>query len=501
MKKQYLYFIPALAFLAVYHGTFLHIIRDWATPEGSHGILIFAVGIYLVWIRRHEIMQLQPDPALMPGGFVFAAGCLAFYAGVISSTLVVQTLSMIPVLLGMILLFGGISHFKYLWLPVCYLVFLTGFVEYFLGGFAIYVQQMTAWSAAAILRIMGFPVFLDYTIITLPHISLEVVRACSGISHIIALLALAIPLAHLTQKNRIRKIVVVVSALGIGFLANTIRIVLIGLYTKINPDVPIHGPNETLRVTIIFFVGLVVLLLFNAMLAGWKTGRGGQPDPGEDKRPDPPGGFSAAFFSSGSAFTRKQVYSFVLWVFICTVTLGLVLFQTPKPVEIGRSLSDFPRYIAGFKAADIPHAGERIRPFEADSELIRRYENENGKQVELYIGYLEIQDRKRKIVGYQSAWLHQEASRISFRKNDDTIVVNRTRSDDRQRPSDIYFWYSLDGKTVRNQYVGKAVTFLNGMFKRRTNGAVVIVSTRNEQDDIAPFIAEMYQAITNHLNQ
>lgn len=499
MKKQLLYALVPIVFIGSYYGIILHVIRGWTTPDGSHGFLIFVVAVYLVWIRRHEILRLRVVPAIMPGSILFAAGCFVYFAGEISSTLVVQMLSMIPVLLGIILLFGGIHYFTILWLPVCYLVFLTGFVEHLLGSFTIYIQQLTAWLAAIVFRLLGYPVFLDQTIIALPHISLEVVRACSGISHIVALLALAIPLAYLTQKTIARKLVLIVSTLFIGLFANGFRIVLIGIYTQLNPGMPVHGPQETLRVTIIFFVGLLLLLLFNKILAGKKPNKmrkenepDGSNDPGHKRA-------SAARFASPSALTRKQIASFVLGGVIFMATIGLLTFQIPRPVGIARPFTAFPLHIAGFTGRDIDHVGDGIRPFRADSELLRRYENENGQSVDFYIGYFEIQDAKRKMVGYPRSWMHEGSSRLRIEKDGKTFVVNKTGSRDGADPSDIYFWYAMDGRFVKNEYAAKILTFLNGLFNRKTNGAVIVISTRNEELDIAPFLFEAGRAVKTHL--
>ncbi|MFW6335035.1 MAG: exosortase-associated EpsI family protein, partial [Desulfosalsimonas sp.] len=63
-----------------------------------------------------------------------------------------------------------------------------------------------------------------------------------------------------------------------------------------------------------------------------------------------------------------------------------------------------------------------------------------------------------------------------------------------------YFWYSMNGRIIRNQYVGKAMTFLNALFTRTTNAAVIVVATPNDQEEMQPFLAGLVDAVQNHLS-
>lgn len=495
MKKLFLYSLLPIVIVLAYRDIIVHIARSWTTAYGSHGILIFAVSIYLVWIKKDELLQLRAEPALLPGGLLLFAGCFTYFAGEIGSAIVVQMLSMIPVLLGVILLFGGFSYFRIFFLPVSYLVFLTGFVEHLLGNIAIYMQQFTAWFAAVFFRLFGLPVFVDYTIIELPHITLEVVRGCSGISHIVALFALAVPLAGLAQRTWPRKIVLVFSALVIGLFANTMRIVLIGTYTMFFPNAGVHGPYEILSVTVIFFFGLLILLLFSSIL----DRKNGKHHPGE-KKTGVNRDVLPKSYDHRDRFTPKQVFSFVVGGAIFVITLCFVYFYTPQAAKLDRPLHDFPRYIAGFTGKDIVHVNEHLRPFAADSELLRQYENDGNQSVIVYIGYFEIQDRNRKIIDYRRAWMHEESSRVTIAQDEKTVAVNRTRLRSHGASEDVYFWYMINGRIIRNQYMGKILTFLNGLFTRTNNAAVIVISTKNEASEIMPLLTELVEAVGDHLH-
>ena len=159
-------------FLLLFSGAIRHIAANWTTTEGSYGPLIIAVSLYLIWIIRKKLAATRPVPSPVIGGVMIAAGCFALFAGKISSTIMVQQLAIVPVLLGVVWLYGGWPLFKLLFMPIGYLIFLTGFIEQLLGAIVIDLQLITAWIATRMLALTGMPVFLTDTMIQLPHISL-----------------------------------------------------------------------------------------------------------------------------------------------------------------------------------------------------------------------------------------------------------------------------------------------------------------------------------------
>ncbi|MFP4668102.1 MAG: exosortase W [Desulfobacterales bacterium] len=502
----YLYYMAVLAafaaaFAVLYQSAVFHMVRDWTTPDGSHGLLILGVSIYLIWIRRKELLEIRPEPALVYGGLLLAAGCFVYFAGVISSTILVVMISMVPVLLGATLLFGGFGYFRILLVPVSYLVFLTGFVEQILGGFAIYFQQFAAWFAAVFFRLSGVPVFHDYIILELPHITLEVARACSGVGHLVALFALAVPLAHLTQKTWTRKIILVAAAFVIGVLANGLRIVMIGFFTMFFPEAGVHGPYETFQVAVIFFLGLILLLVLSGILAG-KKGKDnpGNPHDNEDIGDASPSSSSSADHPVKNPPGSRIVLSFVIGAVIFGITLSLAHFYTPKAVALATPLDSIPVRIAGFTGTEIDGVDEALRPFPAHNELFRRYEDGSGKTATLYIGYFRIQDRSKKIIDYRRAWMHEELSQVAVSGGGKTFKINRTHLRRQGESRNVYFWYSMNGRIIRNQYVGKAMTFLNAFFTRTNNAAVIVISTPHSREELNPFLPELVQAADNYLS-
>jgi len=495
---QILIYIAAFGLL--YYDSIIHSVSKWDSVEGAHGPLILAISCYLIWLKRHEFNTLPLRPAIIPGTLLAAIGCFMLFAGKLSSTMLLQQISMIPTLLGAILLLRGWSYLVVLFIPVVYLIFLTGLIEMLLGSVVIYFQLAAAWLSAKLLGFFGMPVVLHGTLVDLPHISLEVVKECSGISHIVSLMALSVPLAFMGKLSPVRQGILLVAAFFLGLFANGVRIALIGVYALYDAGANIHGPKETLYTTFIFFFGMVLLVVLSHFLS--KQGENKAPeidlsaavdsesaDQGTVAIPEPP--------LAGT--TGKTSTPWVIFALLFFVTLGFSHFYKIAPVQLEQHFDTFSSEIAGFSQRDLPQIDEQLRPFAADDELLGLYVDSSGNRVEVYVGYFAEQTRERKLIDYRRNWMHERVQPISVTTSDGAITINQTQVRGNSNPADIYFWYVMGDRIITNQYVGKLYTFLDGLLKRRTNGAVVVVQTRSSQEEVMPFLEELVPEVVGFL--
>lgn len=497
MKSKFLIFslIFLISLFSLYHGVVVYVVKNLISPEGSHGLLILAVSLYLLWFHREELRNAEIRPALLPGGVLLAGGCFMLLAGTFGFSLMVQFLSVIPVLLGAVLLLGGYSLFKILLLPVGYLLFFTGFMEKLLGSMSMDLQLMTARIATQFYRLTGIPVVLENSLIHLPHISLNVAPACSGVNHIVALVALAVPLAHLTQSAWIKKITLVLSAFVIGILVNGLRVALIGVYTFYFEGVDIHGPRETLYVSFIFFFGLVVLVFFSKML-NWNDSRRVNSADIIKAKPQ-----AIDFPPSEIRDVPSGSVSFIVAALIVAVTLSYTHLYELKPAELSKPLSILPAKIAGFTSQELTTVPDLFRPYPADQELMRLYIDALGNQVEIYIGYFSRQNNDRRVIDYRRKLLHAAFSQVPVKVDSDIYRINKTDRSYGQRWSDIYFWYQMGPDIVRDEFAARLTTVRNTFMHRSNSGAVVVIQTRGREDDIKPFLEKAVPLIHSHLSE
>ena len=480
----------------LYKEAILHSVTRWNTLGGSHAPLIFAVSLYLIWLIRDQIRNTHLDPALFSGGLLLVMGCFALFAGKISSTILVQQISLVPVLLGLILLLGGFGLGKLFVLPVGYLIFLTDFLDHFLGEFSLYFQQITAWLSALFLKLLGFSVFHNDITIMLSHITMVVAPECSGINQMVALLALAVPLAYMTQKTLTRKIILVSSSLIIALFANGMRAAMIGVYALYSDNANLHGPAGTLSAQVIFLVGLVLLILFSVVLSRTSSRKN---NPNNENTPEHDG--TASSGSAGKKASLPKIWvSLLAAAIVLGGTYGLVYSYNIKYTGPEKPLHLFPKQIAGFAASEVDNLHKQIRPFPADKELMRRYKDGQGNSVTVYIGYLGLQNRQKKLIDYRRTWMHERLSKVEISTGNAALEINKTQLQGHSNGADIYFWYQMGDRIIRNEYVGKFVTFVHALVYGENSGAVVVLQVNGDEQRIQEFLSRAVPRIHDLLS-
>lgn len=104
----------------LYFDTFVRLVKNLFTYENSHGLLILTVSLYLIWKKRDQLKRLPIRPNLIYGTLLTAFGCFIFLSGKLSSTQLLQQVSLVATLLGVIYLTLGYGHFRALLVPVGY---------------------------------------------------------------------------------------------------------------------------------------------------------------------------------------------------------------------------------------------------------------------------------------------------------------------------------------------------------------------------------------------
>jgi len=493
--------ILGFAFLFAFREIISWIIKGWFTFSHSYSLLIFIITIYMVWLKKDHLNKLQIKPDLFFGACLTITGCMVLILGKLSSTLVLQGVALVFTLLGLVLLILGPRYFNVLFMPVGYLLLMFSLIEELLGNISIYFQNVTAWIAAQLLDAFGMPVLLSQRFIELPHITLEVAKVCNGINHIVALVALAIPLAIMRQRSIWHKILYILFAFAIGIFANGLRVALIGIWTLYSKNMEsVHGPFELLYVSFILIFGLT--LLFIAWLF--------------DKRKTFQATNAKEERSADSKGLRNSYKFQALPAAIACVILFLAGFYVyaykPVPVYLAKPLESFPNVIGQWHGEDVKDKDWPFKNHIADVKMKRIFRNSSNYNIGLYIAYYFSQNQEKEIISDRFNWLYNRAENQSVKLDSDTILIQKglprgltgqTYKDDKRS---FYFWYEIDRKILTGRYKTKLVTLLNSFIKRRSNGAMIVVTiddnwhkNKEANEHAVEFIENAFPYIQEHL--
>jgi EpsI family protein len=446
------------------------LIGQWISNDMySYAFAVPFLSGYVAW----NVLERAPLPSLRASYGVgvpvlgFAIGLLI--AGRLGSVLVAQELSLVVAVAAIVLMFFGVRAARALWFPLAYLVFMVPIWDISIDRMHWVSQLASAKLAVELLHVLGLPALLTQTLIVLPTVTLEVARECSGINQLVAVFAIAVPLAYVTLDGFWRRAFLVCFALAVASISNGVRIALIGVWIHQGwPGGDVHGPFHILKGLAVSFVGYGAIFLCQSLLSA----RSSANDIALDVRA-----------IARARLHRSPVVEAALTAFVL-LAASQQLWLQPVDAPLTVRLNDFPSRIEGFSAdADSAVTSVDFRLPGVDDELIRTYRNIDGSSLKLYIGYLRRQEQGKELVGSASARLVASAADVPLRLDtNETVRINHILQDIGSHERQGLFWYDINGRVVASPYSAKAYSIQDALLRRRSNGALVMVHWEAARD-------------------
>jgi exosortase len=250
----------------------------WVDPNYSHGFLVPLVAAYLLWRQRAQLKAAAagPNPA---GLAVVAAGLLMLLAGQLGHEFFLRRLSLIPVLWGLTLLAWGWPVARRTAFALGYLVLMVPLPYVLYDSAAFPLRLLAASLAGGMIRLFGVPVLVEGNVLSLPHVVLDVVDACSGIRSLISLLAAGVILAYLMLPRRWLKFLVVAMVLPTAVFTNAVRVAVAGLLAERWGESMLEGAMHDMVGWVVFMSAFGLLWAFTALLGALGGGKGGSHEP------------------------------------------------------------------------------------------------------------------------------------------------------------------------------------------------------------------------------
>jgi len=151
--------------------------------------------------------------------------------------------------------------------PIVFLLFMIPWPAIILNALTLPLQLLAARLSTSSLQMMNLPVYREGNVIFLPHATLEVVEACSGIRSLVSLLALAVMFAYMTQRHIWKMAVLVVSATPIAIIANAFRIWGTGVLAHVYGPQAAEGFYHTFAGWLVFVIAFVLLTVEGAAMS------------------------------------------------------------------------------------------------------------------------------------------------------------------------------------------------------------------------------------------
>lgn len=220
--------------------------RDWWSDENySHGLLVpFIIG-YILWSQRARFATERARPSVLVGGLAVALALFVLWTGVAGAELYTQRMSLVLLVAGIVIYFGGFAFLRLILVPLLLLVLAIPIPAIVFNKIAFPLQLFASRVAVWSMTVVGIPVLRQGNVIEMKPLNsfttkkLEVVEACSGIRSMMTLITLAVVFAYFTHPRSddssmprgrlrtygvLRSSIIVLSAVPIAILTNAARV-------------------------------------------------------------------------------------------------------------------------------------------------------------------------------------------------------------------------------------------------------------------------------------
>ncbi len=243
---------------------FTHAIEVWSTDEEfTYGFLIPPIAVALVWWRRAALARSSIKGQGHWSGLLVVISSVALM--LVSRRTGFNALAGVavsPLLIGVAAYLRGWPAARVLAFPAAFLVFGLGLYRGLLNSVGFALQEITARGAAAAGNLIGLGIIRDGLVLhsasASPAYAFVVAQACSGMSSLLSLLALAALWMYVARGPLTGQLAIVTGVLPLVLIANTVRVTLVLLVAAL------FGEDAALG----FFHGASSFVLFGLALTG-----------------------------------------------------------------------------------------------------------------------------------------------------------------------------------------------------------------------------------------
>ncbi|MEM9435427.1 MAG: VPLPA-CTERM-specific exosortase XrtD [Pseudomonadota bacterium] len=234
----------------------------WQLPEYSHGPIIPILSAILFLRQLKDVpVRTGQIPKRWPGVALIAVALAAGALGKLSNIDDLVAYALILWVGGILLVSWGWDQGKHFWVGVVHLVYMLPLPGVLYYKISTSLQFVSAELGVWFLSLLSVPVFLDGNIIDLGVLKLHVAEACSGLRYMFPIMSFSYIFACLYKGPTWHKAVLLLSAVPIAILMNSVRIAVAGIIVQYYGVEWLEGFTHFFEGWVIFLICILLLFL------------------------------------------------------------------------------------------------------------------------------------------------------------------------------------------------------------------------------------------------
>lgn len=462
---------------------------EWSRPEFSHGPVIPVLSFYM-FLRE---MKAMPPPAApvtdrWPGvalmGFSMAIallGNLMRVDDIVFYALILWTG-------GLVLTCFGWKRGRTFWPSVLHLVFMLPLPMFLYWKVSTALQFISSGVGVWLVQSAGIPVFLDGNIIDLGVYKLQVAEACSGLRYLFPIMSFTYVFAVLYRGPVWHKLVLLLSAVPIAILMNSVRIGIIGILVDRYGIEQAEGFLHVFEGWVIFLACIALLFLMAVVMQKLS---GDKRSLGEALEMD----FSGLGAQLARVFTITPSRALIAAACLTAALSAFWSFAPAKEVAppARESFSLFPMQIGKWAGSSslLDPAVEKI--LKADDYVSAYYRSpDEAEGVDLFLSYYTSQTNGSAIhspevcipgAGWEIFSITREPVSLPDSKFG-SFELNRAIIQKGLEKQLVYYWFEGRGQRMTDDIAAKFQMFADSVRIGRTDGGLVRLITPIRDNDI-----------------
>lgn len=438
----------------------------WGTPTFNHGFFIAPMAAYLIWMRRHTLVDVPVRHEWLALPLIAGAG-LVWLVGYAGDVRLFQHIGFVGILIALAGGLVGRYMLRKIWFPIAFLAFMVPVGDQLVPP----LQDITADFSVIMLEWVGIPVWRDGIFLQIPNGMFEVAEACAGIRFLIANVVVAFVFAYLAYDKWWKWVAFIAIAIIVPVFANGVRafgIIYIAHVTDneyaVGVDHLVYGWG--------FFTVIMLLCLFIGNLFADRRVGDFEPAPTETRRPLPR--WSWGFAIAAAVLTALPP--------------GYAVTIVDAEPWTGDPALTPPTIAAPWQP------GEEMQPVwqpvfvGASGELLQTY-SDGEDQVALYVAYYPAQGQGAEVIYHANRmadderWKRLETRRISLTVDGQTLNARLERMQGYPGPRRVAaYWYWIAGHHTTDPVQAKLFQIQEALTTGDLSAAAIAITMVEPED-------------------